>query len=390
MPLLGAAVLLTSIAAVVALLSSDADSYLTHPVGALTLAGSAVAITVLASRRLRIGDLIGGRWLIALAIAVAGYLALGALATAGVDPLVGLWSVWWAVPLAVVQLAALSAARAPGWWSVVYAVATTLAVGLGAGFAKPTEPFVGLQPLAPEGWIPSPVLDVLTVVQFALSIAVLVLLLVRRAGVLAAVAAVSPLLVIVCVGLAIARDPGAIEPAIGSVGYLVALSTGCLAAAIALTLVRPLATATVARRLIAAVVGAYAAVLVALLATLVSAWLAPVGPLASGLAVAALALTVAVGWWRVVALLARPEDVPTATRLTMLSAREQQVLALLADGVRDADIAAALHLSERTVESHLIRIFSKLGLEQSEGRNRRVLAVRAWSEASYGETRIPG
>lgn len=44
-----------------------------------------------------------------------------------------------------------------------------------------------------------------------------------------------------------------------------------------------------------------------------------------------------------------------------LSDRERQVLALLADGERDQDIATALSISVRTVRSHLDRIREKTG-----------------------------
>ncbi|GIH21042.1 LuxR C-terminal-related transcriptional regulator [Rugosimonospora africana] len=44
-----------------------------------------------------------------------------------------------------------------------------------------------------------------------------------------------------------------------------------------------------------------------------------------------------------------------------LSERERQVLALLADGERDQDIAKALSISVRTVRSHLDRIREKTG-----------------------------
>jgi DNA-binding NarL/FixJ family response regulator len=45
-----------------------------------------------------------------------------------------------------------------------------------------------------------------------------------------------------------------------------------------------------------------------------------------------------------------------------LSAREVEVLALVAKGLTNADIGRALHISEATVKTHLIRAFGKLGV----------------------------
>ena len=45
-----------------------------------------------------------------------------------------------------------------------------------------------------------------------------------------------------------------------------------------------------------------------------------------------------------------------------LSAREIEVLALVARGTSNKEIAHSLHLSEATVKSHLIHIFGKLGV----------------------------
>lgn len=45
-----------------------------------------------------------------------------------------------------------------------------------------------------------------------------------------------------------------------------------------------------------------------------------------------------------------------------LSAREIEVLMLVARGASNKEIARALHISEATVKSHLIHIFSKLGV----------------------------
>ena len=63
--------------------------------------------------------------------------------------------------------------------------------------------------------------------------------------------------------------------------------------------------------------------------------------------------------------------------LDRLTAREQEVLALVAEGHSNAAIADLLATSGRTIETHTSRIFTKLDLEATSTTHRRVLAVLA-------------
>jgi DNA-binding NarL/FixJ family response regulator len=63
--------------------------------------------------------------------------------------------------------------------------------------------------------------------------------------------------------------------------------------------------------------------------------------------------------------------------LDSLTAREREVLALMAEGRTNRAIAAELFLSERAVERHVTSIFGKLDLPATEQDHRRVLAVLA-------------
>jgi DNA-binding NarL/FixJ family response regulator len=65
-------------------------------------------------------------------------------------------------------------------------------------------------------------------------------------------------------------------------------------------------------------------------------------------------------------------------RLTRLTAREQEVLALMAEGRSNAAIAQRLVVSEGAVGKHTTSIFGKLDLAVSDDDNRRVLAVLAY------------
>ncbi|MFD7548746.1 LuxR C-terminal-related transcriptional regulator [Streptomyces sp. NPDC059578] len=64
--------------------------------------------------------------------------------------------------------------------------------------------------------------------------------------------------------------------------------------------------------------------------------------------------------------------------LGSLTARERQILALMAEGHSNTAITRRLVVSASTVEKHIGTIFAKLGLPPDDARHRRVLAVLAY------------
>jgi len=76
-------------------------------------------------------------------------------------------------------------------------------------------------------------------------------------------------------------------------------------------------------------------------------------------------------------LLHRPRD-----PLAQLSAREREVLALVAEGHSNAAIAKRLFVTEAAVGKHVGNILAKLGLPPAEDINRRVLAVLTYLRAT--------
>lgn len=70
----------------------------------------------------------------------------------------------------------------------------------------------------------------------------------------------------------------------------------------------------------------------------------------------------------------RSQDAPMGN----LTAREKEVMELMAQGRSNAAIAAQLFVTERAVAKHTSNIFGKLGLPPSDDDNRRVLAVLAY------------
>jgi DNA-binding NarL/FixJ family response regulator len=67
--------------------------------------------------------------------------------------------------------------------------------------------------------------------------------------------------------------------------------------------------------------------------------------------------------------------------LDTLTEREREVLAAMAEGRTNREIAAQQFVSERSVERHVTSIFEKLRLAPGDGGHRRVLAVLAYLDA---------
>jgi DNA-binding NarL/FixJ family response regulator len=67
--------------------------------------------------------------------------------------------------------------------------------------------------------------------------------------------------------------------------------------------------------------------------------------------------------------------------LDVLSPREREVLALMAEGASNAGIARRIFVTEGTVEKHVRSILTKLDLPESDTEHRRVMAVLRFLDA---------
>ena len=76
----------------------------------------------------------------------------------------------------------------------------------------------------------------------------------------------------------------------------------------------------------------------------------------------------------VATVMARQREAP----IDRLTAREREVLALMAEGRSNAAIAARLSVTEKAIAKHINGIFTKLDLSLAEDDHRRVRAVLAW------------
>lgn len=383
---------------------AGADGFPTDPLATSATGLAAVAAEAARSRLSAAGRLRAARFATALVAALllslaAAVVAIAASTSAGplASVAVAVWSVAWIPPLALAQLTASSAVRADGrraWIHAVVIAASALGMLAGVVLWRPVDPFTGVASIAPEAWpaVFTAIGDAVTFVGLA-ALLLLPVSLARaalgstgiartRLGLAAAGTAAAPLVVVFCVLLAVARDPGNVDPTVGSVAFLVAVAGGAGAGALAaLLLARGAVPASGLRVAVRGTTLAVGALIVGGVGTLVVA--GGGSPTVSALVVAALAVVVAgLAWFgggRVAASLAvvTAEERPTLTELTD---RESEVLALLADGASNAGIAAQLVVSERTVDAHLRAVFTKLGLAPDPSANRRVQAARTWLE----------
>jgi DNA-binding NarL/FixJ family response regulator len=80
-------------------------------------------------------------------------------------------------------------------------------------------------------------------------------------------------------------------------------------------------------------------------------------------------------------LLTRPA---TSSRFAVLTEREREVLALMAEGLSNTAIANRLFLSESAISKYTTTAFDKLGITDDSTTNRRVLAVLAYIDDTRG------
>lgn len=355
--------------------------FATHPVSLVALASSSTLVALLAARAPRRTR----GWSVGLAAAVSAYVVLGVWAASDPNAVaVRAWAVAW-VPvtglLSVIGLAAAGLRRTAVALGVFVAALTVI----GGVVIEPVAPFDGLPPAsgsAPTGAggaVAAALAAGLLAALVAAMIAMIVVLVrarpVERRQLLSCAAATAsgPGLYVFCVALAVLADPGEVDASTGSVAYLVATAIAAVLAAAVVTTFSTWAARAVAvawTAAIAVLLGVAASPLVA------SAPLVGVGVIAVIVAVAVVGCLVGLPALERWASRARFELVGGS--VPGLSPRENEVLALVADGSTNAGIAAQLYLSERTVEQHLRAVFAKLHLGGAEGSNRRVRAAAVW------------
>ena len=83
-------------------------------------------------------------------------------------------------------------------------------------------------------------------------------------------------------------------------------------------------------------------------------------------------------------------DGVSSSAFARLTAQQQDIVRLAAEGLRNREIAARLHLSDRTIGSHLYHIFPKLGVAGRQQLRRVVEEVTGGALTNESQMRITG
>lgn len=381
---------------------------------ALAVAGAAVRLDRQGHRRL-------AGWLLATSCSLIAYAVLGGSAAllrpaggAFLPWLVALEGAWFMLPILLCGACCLVAAEELstacgslrwGWRVPAALVGLGILTGLGAvdpasGYPELSAPLADTPVAGPVGQVVFGLITVAWMLSTGIA-PLLVLRAARRASGLprgrltvVCIAAAAPLLTLVtCLLLGAAVATGVLDELAGRVVVSIAfllppgvVAIGVLAATTARDDGVTGRVGFVARRVLQVLWLTVGAQLATLLAALVANGL--------GRQSETLAATVAV----VLTVVFVAAYVPVAARVEsfmavaeplsaeqpvepwsgVLTPREREVLGLIAEGRSNAAIAAALVLSERTIDSHVRSIFDKLGLGREAGNNRRVQAAAAW------------
>ena len=87
---------------------------------------------------------------------------------------------------------------------------------------------------------------------------------------------------------------------------------------------------------------------------------------------------------RIVELLLAAQRRREDSRFDTLTPREQEIIALVAEGLSNGAIAERIVITKRAVERHISSIFSKLGLADAEHYSRRVKAALLYLAGQVG------
>ncbi|AEB46478.1 hypothetical protein VAB18032_27026 [Micromonospora maris AB-18-032] len=314
--------------ALAALGAAGHGGYASDPVGAVALAAAATVSIVVAARLGRSGHRTAGRLAAGLAGSLLAYLLLTVLAVAAVAAgqpwaavTVAAWNSAWIPPLALMQLTASAAVRTSGatpWTHRVVGLTLGAVTLVNAVLTTASEPFAGLPTIAGESWRTAlaPVGATATLLGMG-ALLVLPVTLWRaalgshetvraRLGIVAAATTAAPLTVAFCLLLAVARAPGGVEPSLGSVAFLVALSgAAAFAAGCALAAARGAAEPRQVTVVVRIAGLTAAALIITGIGTIVAAPGSSLGPTTVALLVSALTVLVGGAAWAGTGLLAR-------------------------------------------------------------------------------------